>query len=67
MENALMQQPSHMRYDRLSERHSFDPLGFIQLLYDTTCLKVDLWVKLVWGLGWVLTENLQYVFLLSKS
>ena len=42
-----------MRYDRFAERHSFDLLGFIQLLYDTTCLKVHLWVKLVWGLGWL--------------
>ena len=40
-----------MRYDRFAKRHSFDLLGFIQLLYDTTCLKVHLWVKLVWGLG----------------
>ena len=45
-----------MRYDRFAERHSFDLLGFIQLLYDTTCLKVHLWVKLVWGLGWAANQ-----------
>ena len=28
-----------------------DLLGFIQHLYDTTCLNLDFWVKLVWGLG----------------
>ena len=25
--------------------------GFIQLLYDTTCLNLNLWVKPVWGVG----------------
>ena len=38
-------------YDRFAERHSFDLLGFIQLLYDTTSLYTDFWVKPVWGLG----------------
>ena len=51
-----------MRYDRFAECHSFDLLGFIQLLYDTTCLNLDFWVKLVWGLGcivlvWLLIPN----------
>ena len=41
-----------MRHDRFAERHSFNVLGFIQLLYDTTCLFTDFWVKPVWGLGW---------------
>ena len=40
-----------MRNDRFAERHSFNVLGFIQLLYDTTCLNLELWVKLVLGLG----------------
>ena len=40
-------------YERFAEHHSFnvDVLGFIQLLYDTTCLHPDFWVKPVWGLG----------------
>ena len=44
-------------YDRFAEGHSFDLLGFIQHLYDTTCLKVDFWVKIVWGLGWLSTRR----------
>ena len=40
-----------MSYDRFDERHSFNVLGFIQLLYDTTCVNSDFWVKPVWGLG----------------
>ena len=41
-----------MAHDRFDERHSFNVLGFIQLLYDTTCINSDFWVKPVWGLGW---------------
>ena len=22
-------------------------------MYDTTCLNLDFWVKIVWGLGWI--------------
>ena len=40
-----------MAHDRFDERHSFNVLGFIQLLYDTTCVNSDFWVKPVWGLG----------------
>ena len=36
-----------MAHDRFDECHSFNLLGFIQLLYDTTCLNL----KPVWGLG----------------
>ena len=42
-----------MRHDRFAEHNSFNVLGFIQLLYDTTCLFTDFWVKPVWGLGCV--------------
>ena len=40
-----------MTNDRFAERHSFNVLGFIQLLYDTTWLFTDFWVNHVWGLG----------------
>ena len=40
-----------MSYERFDERHSFNVLGFIQLLYDTTCVNSDFWVNPVWGLG----------------
>ena len=40
-----------MAHDRFAECHSFNVLGFIQLLYDTTCVNIDFWVKPVWGLG----------------
>ena len=42
-----------MAHDRFDECHSFNVLGFIQLLYDTTCVNSDFWVKPVWGLGCV--------------
>ena len=32
-------------------------LGFIQLLYDTTCVNSDFWVKPVWGLGWFISSE----------
>ena len=40
-----------MAHDRFDEHYSFNVLGFIQLLYDTTCVNSDFWVKPVWGLG----------------
>ena len=41
-----------MAHDRFAEPHRFNVLGFIQLLYDTTCLSTNLRVKHVPGLGW---------------
>ena len=40
-----------MAHDRFDKCHSFNVLGFIQLLYDTTCVNSDFWVKPVWSLG----------------
>ena len=44
-----LRKTSHNRFD---QPHSRVLLGFIHLLYDTTCLGTDFWVKHVWGLGW---------------
>ena len=44
-----------MAHDRFDKHHSFNVLGFIHLLYDTTCVNCDFWVKPVWGLGCLLS------------
>ena len=46
-----------MAHDRFDEHHSFNVLGFIQLLYDTTCANTDFWVKPVWGLGCMVSRR----------
>ena len=46
-----------MAHDRFDENHSFNVLGFIQLLYDTTCVNIDFWVKPLWGLGCLKTQR----------
>ena len=60
-----------MAHDRFDECHSFNMLGLIQLLYDTTCVNSDFWVKPVWGLGVVLDlwrcENNRYFILKFRS
>ena len=54
-----------MPHERFDERHIFNLLGFIQLLYDTTCLFTDFWVKPVWGLGCT-HNNIHIVYRKSK-
>ena len=55
-----------MAHDRFAERHSFNVPGFIQLLYDTTCLSTDFWVKPVWGLGWGRYHYLPNIYQVSN-
>ena len=48
---------------RFAERHSFNVLGFIQLLYDTTCANSDFWVKPVRGLVWMVMDIIMMNYL----